>query len=184
MSTIQTGRWSGRQAVTLAGMIAAIGLSTACGDDGSSVQNLNIEDLSGTYSLTVLAFDPQGALPEADLLPVLGVTPELIVTASKTAQVVFQNPGSGLFTTIAATVRTTKTGLRVTFANGSGYADLLFAKVMEFDYPEATRTLIFDQEITEGVRRDRLRTLVPGWQNEQLLDPVPGRLRVTFQREP
>jgi hypothetical protein len=170
--------------VTLAGTIAALSLSTGCGDDGSSVQNLDIEDLAGTYSLTLLAFDPQGALPEANILPALGVIPELIVTTSRTAQVVFQDPGSGLFTTIAATVRTTKTGLRVNFAGGSEAADLLLPRTTEFQYNETTRTLTLDEETTESVRRQRLVALVPDWQNEQLLDPVPGRLRVTFQRQP
>lgn len=183
MYSIQRRQRSGRRASTLAGMIAALAFTSGCGDDGTSTQNLSLEDLAGTYSLTVLTFDPQGALPETNILPALPAVPELIVTASKTAQVVFQDPGSGLFTTISATNRTTKTGLRISFASGSGFADLLFPRTMDFTYSETPRTLTFDDEATEGVRRQRLRALIPEWANEQLLDPVPGRLRVTFQRQ-
>lgn len=31
-------------------------------------------------------------------------------------------------------------------------------------------------------RRQKLIRLIQAWENEQLFDPVPGRLRVTFQR--
>ena len=142
---------------------------------------LNLEDLVGTHSLTQLTFDPQGSLPEADILLALGTSPGLIVTANKQAQIVYQDQISGLFTTILATTKTTKTGLRLTFAGSSAYGDLTLSRTMEWTYSESSHTLTFDGEAPDGVRRQKLLRLIPAWQTEQLLDPVPGRLRLTFQ---
>jgi hypothetical protein len=144
---------------------------------------LDIQDLVGTYSLTSLAFDPQGSLPDTDLLGPLGTSPELIVTANKQAQIVYQDPISGFFTTISATAKTTKTGLKLTFAGNSAYANVAMSRTMEFTYAEANRTLSFDGDAPDGVRRQTLTRLVPAWASEQLFDPTPGRLRVTFQHE-
>lgn len=170
------------------GVLAIVGLSAGattvlgCGGDSSSVTGVKIEDLAGTYSLTKLAFDPQGALPEADIMSGLGASPELIVSANNQAQIVFQDPITLLFTTIGGSVKTTKTGARIAFSNNSDYADLLLSKIMEFDYAESTRTLTFDGDAPDGVRRQNLIRLVEDWADEQLFDPVPGRLQVTFQR--
>ncbi|MFH1763613.1 MAG: hypothetical protein ABIF09_05405 [Gemmatimonadota bacterium] len=164
-------------------LAAGLLLMVGCGGDGSSATGLDIEDLVGTYSLTKLSFDPQGALPEADILAALGTSPDLIVTANNQAQIVYQDPISGLFTTIAATTKTTKTALRLTFAGSSAYGDLLLSRNMDFTFSEASRTLAFDDEAPDGVRRQKLTRLIQAWQNEQLFDPTPGRLRVTFQRK-
>ncbi|CAN5240108.1 hypothetical protein BH23GEM2_BH23GEM2_19100 [soil metagenome] len=43
-------------------------------------------------------------------------------------------------------------------------------------------TLTFDGESPDGVDRQRLVQLVPEWQGEQLLDPVPGRLIIVFMK--
>jgi hypothetical protein len=144
---------------------------------------LDLEDLAGTYSLTKLSFDPQGALPEADILAALGTSPELIVTPNKQAQIVYQDPVSGLFTTISATAKTTKTALRLSFAGNSVYADLLLSRTMELAFSEASGTLTFDDESPDGVRRQKLTRLIQAWETEQLFDPVPGQLRVTFLRQ-
>jgi hypothetical protein len=144
---------------------------------------LDIQDLVGTYSMTRLAFDPQGTLPEANILAALGTTPELILTANSQGQIVYQDPISGLFTTVSCTTKITKTGLRVTFAGNSLYGDLLLSRTMDFSYSEAAGTLAFDDDSPDGVRRQKLTRLVPAWAGEQLFDPVPGRLRVTFQKQ-
>jgi hypothetical protein len=166
-------------------LVLAAGFSTlvGCGGDGSSVTGLDVQDLVGTYSLTSLAFDPQGLLPEADLLAPLGASPELIVTANKQAQIVYQEPISGFFTTILATAKTTSTGLKLTFAGNSVYADLALSRTMEFTFVDANGTLSFDGDAPDGVRRQTLTRLIPAWAGEQLFDPVPGLLRVIFRHE-
>ncbi len=179
--TSQRGRT--RPSLPLLAVAAGLFLTAGCGGDGSSATGLDIEDLVGTYSLTKLSFDPQGALPEADILVALGTSPDLIVTANNQAQIVYQDPISGFFTTISATTKATKTALRLTFAGNSAYGDLLLSRNMEFTFSEASLTLAFDGEAPDGVRRQKLTRLIPAWVSEQLFDPTPGRLRVTFHRK-
>ncbi len=162
-------------------LFAAIMVVGACGSDGPSEPALDIADIAGTYALTQLAFDPQGVLPEVNVLTAIGTAPQLIVTVNKAAQIVYQDPVSGLFTTIAASVATTPTGMRLDFDSKSPYAGLMLSRRMEFTFTASTRTLAFDDDAPDGVNRQRLVQLVPAWANEQLLDPVPGRLRVTFK---
>ncbi len=183
MQPLFTPRGPVRPLLYTLALVAGLTFQSGCGGDGSSPTGLDIQDLVGTYSLTRLAFDPQGTLPEANILAALGTTPELILTSNNQGQIVFQDPISGLFTTISGTTKTTKTGLRVTFSGNSVYGDLLLSRTMEFSYSEAAGTLAFDDESPDGVRRQKLTRLVPGWANEQLFDPVPGRLRVTFQKQ-
>lgn len=160
-------------------LLGFLGLS-ACGSDGPSVTGPDLNDLVGTYALTQLTFDPQGALPEVDLLAVLGTSPDLIVASDKQAQIVYQDTISGLFTTISATAKTTKTSLRLTFSGNSSYADLILSRTMDFTVVEGISRLVFDGEAPDGARRQKLTRLVQDWQDEQLFDPVPGRLKVTF----
>jgi hypothetical protein len=164
-------------------LTAVFASTVGCGGDGPSVTGLDMEDLVGTYSLTKLSFDPQGALPEVDILAALGTAPELIVTANNQAQIVYQDPITMLFTTIAATTKATKTALRLNFAGNSAYADLLLSRTMDLTFSEAVGALSFDDESPDGVRRQKLTRLIPEWVGEQLFDPVPGRLRVTFLRK-
>jgi hypothetical protein len=161
-------------------LLAAIVVPGACGDNGPTEPTLDIADIAGTYALTRLSFDPQGVLPEKDILAALGTAPQLIVTIDKAAQIVYQDPATGLFTTIPASARTTTTGLRLDFSSNSGYASLLLSRRMEFTFTASTQTLVFDSAAPDGASRQRLVTLVPDWASEQLLDPVPGVLRVTF----
>lgn len=165
------------------GVLALVTLLTVggCGDSPSEPA-LSIDDIVGTYELTQLTFDPQGVLPETDILAALGTTPQLIVTSSRAAQILYEDPFTSLFTTIGATVRTTSEGLRIDFNNGSGYGGLLLSRRMAFQFTAATGSLSFDGDAPDGVSRQRLIQLVPGWSGEQLLNPVPGQLRVTFQK--
>lgn len=175
--------WRIRPIFLLLALLPGFAFLAGCGSDGSTVTGLDMEDLVGTYSLIGLSFDPQGALPEADILAAMGTSPDLIVTAGKQAQIVYQDPISGFFTTISATTKTTKTALRVDFAGNSVYADLLLSRTMDLTFSEASRTLSFDAESPDGVRRQKLTRLIQAWAGEQLFDPVPGRLRVTFERK-
>lgn len=168
-----------------AACLAGVLVVSACGDDGPTEPNIDLSEVVGTWSLTELTFDPQGVLPETDVLTLLGTAPQLIVTPSRAAQLVYSDPVSGLFTTIPATVRTTPTGVRIDFDRNSGYAGLLLSRQMEFQLQQTggNSVLTFDADSPDGVNRQRLVQLVPAWQNEQLLDPVPGQVRVTFRAQ-
>ncbi len=163
-------------------VLAVALLAAACSDDPAE-PTLSNDDVAGTYNMTVLAFDPQGVLPEMNVLVRLNTTPQLILTTSGTAQVVFLDPISGLFRTIGGTYRTTTTGVRIDFNASSLYRELLLSRRMEFTHsgPAAgPKTLTFNAAAPDGVNRTRLLQLVPEWVTEQLLDPAPGILRISF----
>lgn len=162
------------------GLAILVALAGACGDDGPSGPTLDINLVAGTYNLTVLTFDPQGILPQNDIRATLGTAPQLILNTSGAAQIVYQDPATNLFTTIAATYRTTADGIRLDFASNSPYASLLLSRRMDFTFSSSPKTLTFEGEAPDGVSRARLIQLVPQLANEQLLDPVPGVLRVIF----
>ncbi|MEQ9569751.1 MAG: hypothetical protein RLN75_06135 [Longimicrobiales bacterium] len=165
---------------SLLGLLAGAG---ACGDSSTEPEGIDVALVVGTYDLSVLRFDPQGSLPATDLLGALGQdNVQLILTSGRTAQVVYQDPITDIFTTIAGTFRTTETGVRIDFASNSSYRELLFSRRMEFDL--SGTTLTFDAEAPDGVQRARLIELVPAFEGEQLLDPTPGVLRVVFTRTP
>jgi hypothetical protein len=155
-----------------------------CGD-GSPTEppGLELSLVVGTYDLTRLSFDPQGSLPLTDVLPTLGQdNVQLILTQSRTAQVIFQDPITSLFTTLSGTFRTIENGIRLEFASNATYRQLLFSRRMDFTL--SGTSLLFDDAAPDGVSRARLLQLVTAFENEQLLDPTPGDLRVTFARSP
>jgi hypothetical protein len=173
----------GMARLALAGMLAL----AACGTDTPAEPGIDVGQVTGTWALTQLAFDPQGVLPEADILTRLGTSPQLIVTPARVAQLVFQDPVTHLFTTANGKVVTTTSGMRVDFDRGAGYGALLLSRQMTFElqlsFDRNTPVLVFSGNPPDGVNRQRLVGLVQDWQDEQLLDPVPGTLRVMFTRQ-
>jgi hypothetical protein len=153
----------------------------ACGGSDSTPTGIDVELVAGTYDLTTLRFDPQGSLPDTNVLPVLDQSNvQLILTTNRTAQVVFQDPITNIFTTVQGTFRTTADGARIEFASNSLYAQLLLSRRMDFTLTGTV--LAFDGAAPDGVSRTRLVQLVPALEGEQLLDPTPGQLRVSFTR--
>ncbi len=156
--------------------------AAGCDDSPTEPEGIPIAEVIGSYDLTTLTFDPQGSLPESDVRARLGAdNVQLILASNRSAQIVYQDPLSGLFTTITATFRTTATGVRIDFNSGSPYRQLLLSRQMEFTRSGASLTFAGDSP--DGVARDRLIELVPDFEGEQLLDPTPGTLQVTFTRE-
>jgi hypothetical protein len=138
--------------------------------------------VAGTYILTALAFDPQGSLPEVDILPRLtGAVPRLVLAPGGEAQLVFEHPTTGLITVLNGTYTTPASGVRVDFGTDLGYSSVLLSRLMTFDSATAG-ALTFQGPSPEGVSRQRLLELVPEYAGEQLLDPVPGQLTVRFTR--
>jgi hypothetical protein len=162
------------------GLVVTVGM--ACGDDPAGPV-LDTALVTGTWSLTTLAFDPQGSLAELDALDALGTQPQLILSPTGTVQIVYQDPTTNLFTTIAGSFRTTSNGARVTFDDNAPYATLLLSRRMDFVLDTtAARRLVFDGTAPDGVNRARLIQLEPDLADEQLLNPVPGTLEVVFTR--
>jgi hypothetical protein len=151
-----------------------------CGDASGPSRS----EVAGTYFLTTLTFDPQGVLPAVDILARLeGDVPRLILAPAGEAQLVFEDPESGLITTTNGAYSTPEGGVRIDFGQNSGFRDVLLSRRMTFSAASET-ILTFDASAPDGVPRARLLELVPEFIGEQLLDPVPGQLTVTFTRTP
>lgn len=175
---IHNHRWKKLAATAF---LAALTL-VACSDSTSS-DTTDLDALAGDYSLTVLRFDPQGSLPEQNILAALEMEEiQLTLTLDREAQIVYRDPGTQLIVTIPGSFRPTAEGIRMEWASSSQYRQLLLSRTMGYAFNDATGTLVFDGEAPDGVSRDRLLELVPAFQGEQLLDPTPGVLRVTFTR--
>jgi len=153
---------------------------TACSDSTSS-DKMDLDALAGDYSLTVLRFDPQGTLPEQNILAALETDEiQLTLTLDREAQIVYRDPDTQLIVTIPGSFRPLAEGIRLEWASNSQYRQLLLSRTMEYSFNPASGTLVFDAEAPDGVSRARLLELVPAFQGEQLLDPTPGALTVTF----
>jgi hypothetical protein len=177
METRRTGGTLGR----LAAVFVLLGAVVAC-EDSATEPMLEVGAVSGLYTMTVLRFDPDGSLQEQNLLPPTTNAAQLNLTAQEQAQIVWVNPATSLVVTVPGTYATTTTGVRVQFESGSPHAQLLLSKEMTFTYSADAGVLTFDGPAPDGVNRARLVELAPSLAGEQLLDPTPGRLRVTFTR--
>jgi hypothetical protein len=163
--------------------IAAIFALAACGDTSDPIQVVDV-DVRGTYDLTALKFDPQGVLGEVDLKARLTASiPRLVLAANGQAQLAFTGPETGLITVSNATytVNNLGTTVRIDFGTANTlYTNTFLSKTMTFTYSSSTKSLSFAATSPDGVSRARLVQLVPEWSDEQLLDPVPGVLTITF----
>jgi hypothetical protein len=157
--------------------VAAALFLAACGGDPSTPSR---PEAAGNYIMTELRFDPQGVLPAADILPRLGTTPpRLVLAPGGEAQLIWVDPATGLITTATGRYTTPQGSVRVDFGEGVAFRNVLLSRRMTF---VGQASISFDGEAPDGVPRARLVQLVPEWSGEQLLDPVPGRLTVTFTR--
>lgn len=167
---------------SIATIVLAAMTVVACGNDGPSGPSVDISLVTGQYAMTTLSFDPQGSLPDTNVLGAIGTAPTLTLTADRNAQIAFRDPATNLIVTVNGSFRTTPAGIRIEFDAGSAYRQMLLSRRMDFDFVPATGTLSFVGDAPDGVQRARLLVLVPAFENEQLLDPVPGTLRVVFTR--
>ncbi len=158
----------------------------ACGDStGPTVARADVE---GVYTLSTLNFDPSGSLPQVDIRARMisqGVTPGLNLASDNSAQLYFRDPSTGSFITVNGTYSTTADGARIVWNKDSSYTLFLVPRTLTLKYTPADssasgeKTLSFSGAVQE-VSRDRLIQLVPEFQDEQLFDPVPGTLTMTF----
>lgn len=164
--------------------VVLFGLFGCDGDGPTSSQTLPRDTVAGIYTLTELSFDPQGSLPEVDILPRLdpAFLPELVVgRTSNVFQLIFRDPVTGNFRTVDGTMTVLRSGIRIDFPAGDTIAaKLLFPGSMTFEFQDtADVQLLFDRDDV-SVQLPRLRELVPEFADEPLTDPVPGRLQATF----
>jgi len=170
----------GRHLLALGALVLA---PLAACSDSTSPDESEVEAVAGTYALTTLRFDPQGVLPDQNLLAALGTdNAQLILTINRAAQVVYRDPLSQLFVTIPGDFQRTADGVRLQWNQDSAYREFFLSRSMDFTFDVGPGTFRFDGEAPDGVSRARLQALVPEFQGEQLLDPTPGRLRVTFTK--
>jgi hypothetical protein len=164
-------------------VVAVLAATVACSADPSGPSRT---ELAGTYRLTELRFDPQGTLTEVELLSRMTAAnvPRLVLAPGGEAQLIFEDPATGLVTTSDGVYSTPQVGARIDFGTGTAYRAVLLSRRMTFTYSAAAGTLSFDAVAPDGVDRARLRELAPEWADEQLLDPVPGELTAVFTRVP
>lgn len=169
------------RAVVLGGLMALLGAG-ACDDDSpTGPPGLDRSEVAGTYGLTVLSFDPQGTLAEVDLRDRLVVEdPSLQLTQDGVVQLAFRDPSTDLLVTVNGTYTTTATSVRLDFGQETQHRRLLLPDAPEFDFQAGDAASLTFQSSDPTVSRQRLIELVPEFEEEQLLDPVPGVLEVAF----
>lgn len=154
----------------------------SCGGDAAGPSRPQV---AGSYDLTALTFDPQGSLPGVDILGRLeGNVPRLVLAPGGEAQLVFEDPATGLITTTDGAYSTPESAVRIDFGADNAFRSVLLSRRMTFAIDDAAATLGFDGAAPDGVPRDRLIQLVAEFADEQLLDPAPGQLVVEFTRSP
>ncbi len=166
---------------TAVGLVLLLG----CGGDSPTGPALPFSAVAGLYDLGALTFDPAGSLPAMNIKPRLTgvVAPQLNLSNTGTAQLVFRDPVSGEFKTAAGKYTTGDSTVTITWNDNEPYGLFLLSKRMSYQFSTSGSggvQLSFSGTSPDGVSRARLVGLVPEWQDEQLFDPVPGTLSVVF----
>lgn len=172
-----------RPAVAIATGVGLV-LLLGCGNSPTGPK-LPFSVVAGLYDLQTLTFDPAGSLEAVDIKPRLTgvVVPQLNLSNTGAAQLVFRDPISGVFETIAGKYATGDSTVTITWNDGERYDLFLLSRQMTYRFSTSGSSgvqLSFSGTSPDGVSRARLIGLVPEWQDEQLFDPVPGTLTVVF----
>ena len=167
-------------------LVAAAALLGACGDDDPSEPDdpdLTRADVEGQYVISELSFDPQGSgLGLADLLDRIdfAVSPEMILSATDdSVQLIFRIEGD-LLRVIEGEYDLGDTDVTVELDNALEPGEILIPRVTTYFFNEETETLTFNG--TFQADTTRLFELVPEWSGEPVANPLPGALRITFER--
>lgn len=168
-------------------MAAALALGpVACDDDdgtGPRPPALSRADVAGQYEMVALSFDPQGILPQENLLDDLDdvSVPELVVSSTEDSlQLVFRDPEGGLVRTEPGSYDLGDTGIAVRFRTASEPGKLLLPRNIPLTYSEEEGDLSFSGQIQADTTR--LFQLVEEWSGEPVSNPLPGVLQVIFHR--
>lgn len=152
----------------------------ACGGDDPTEPGLDPELVAGIYTPTTLSFDPQGSLPEVNLLDGIGqeIVPFLSIATNRSFQFLFIDNQTKEVVVAGGTYETLADGIRLRFQSASDARRLLLPTELDLTFAELAGTLSFSGEV--AAPRSRLFELVPDWAQEPLADPVPGTLAVEF----
>ena len=167
-------------------LAAMASLLVACGGDDPSDPDdpdLSRSDVAGEYLLTELSFDPQGsALPLVDLLARIDFaeTPELVLRATDdSTQLSFQIAGD-LERDIEGEYDLGDTSVTIELDNALEPGEILLPRIASYAFDEDDETLTFNGSFQADTVR--LFELVTEWSGEPVNNPLPGTLRVTFER--
>ncbi|MBI4545842.1 MAG: hypothetical protein HY703_11650 [Gemmatimonadetes bacterium] len=167
-------------------MIALLGLATlpSCDDEEPTPPPDAIprDQVVGVYEPTELVFDVQGQLPEKNILERVEPPdrPQLVITRTDTAQLVFRDPATGLVRAENGTYVLLSDGIGLRFSGSSALQQILLPARMDLKFNSEAATLSFSGEVFVPV--PQLKALVPEFAQEPWVDTVPGVLRVVFTR--
>jgi|SRR5688572_1623226 len=158
-----------------------------CGDDDEKEPFRPGEDrerVAGVYIIDTYTFDPQGSLPETDILARIGAKdrPELILSRTEDrAQLFFRSPVSGAYLLVEGKYSIRRDVVRLDFRSAKEADQVFLGQRFDLTFDVATATLTADEFVT--VPLSPLVELVPEWRDEPLTDPLPGRIRLRFALE-
>lgn len=159
----------------------------ACGDDGTSPDQLTRADIAGRYAVCTLTFTPQGAQPSVDLLTRAFQTtpaPELRVNADGEIQLVYTPAGEGQFATqdIRGVFEVNRRSVTLDFNNtGTRQAStVLLRDPLTLDFIRQPQTLNIAASTPYEVNRTDYARLA-GISEAGLAPQIPGSLAATFR---
>ncbi len=165
-----------------AAVVLLMGGVAACGDDGpTGPQAITLDEVQGLYELERLSFDPQGAVDSVNVLAAMeaeGTTPTLNIDRQGGFQIFFRDPATGSTVQLAGTVTTTAEVVVLEFPTAQQASQFVLPQILELTWMSGEERLTFTGNAQ--ISRVRLIELFPALGDEQLFDPTPGELRVTF----
>lgn len=169
-------------------LVAGALVMGACGDDDPSrpdEPDLTRADVAGQYEMTQLSFDPQGSLPEVDLLARLDNSdlPDLrLYSTEDSVQLVFIDPEDDVALRIVpGTYDLGDEDVTIQLESSLDASRLLLPPQLRYGFDPENETLAFTGTIQADTTR--LFALVPEWSGEPVTNPLPGTLSVRFARE-
>lgn len=169
-------------------LVAGACIVGACGDDDPNRPDdpdLTRADVAGQYEMTELSFDPQGSLPEMDLLARLDNSdlPDLrLYSTQDSVQLVFIDPEDDVALRIVpGTYELGDEDVTIELQSSLDASRLLLPAALRYGFDASSETLSFTGTIQADTTR--LFALVPEWSGEPVTNPLPGILSVRFARQ-
>lgn len=165
-------------------LLPLVGLLAACGDDGTGPNRLTPEDVSASYSVCILSFDPDGSLPPVDVRTrvIEAGTGTLVLTNQSSTQLSYRAVGGdGTTRFLDGSYSLGRDDVTLTFA---GQVDRKAALLLPpdggltLDYDALSRTLSTAAASYSIARADYER--VSGTSEPNLAPNISGTLTASF----